>query len=69
MIPIAGVVTDVPALLNQVQSFHPDILLLDWKLAGMHDSHMRQQLVDQLTNLCYGSGIGESNGLMRLHSP
>ncbi|MCB0104577.1 MAG: response regulator transcription factor [Caldilineaceae bacterium] len=48
---LAGVVTDVPALLSQVQSFHPDILLLDWKLAGLNDSERRQQLLGQLHHL------------------
>lgn len=45
---LVGVALDVTSLIEQSQMLHPDIVLLDWKLAGLSDNGTRQQLLQQL---------------------
>lgn len=48
---LAGVVTDVPALLAQAPTLQPDLLLLDWDLPGLTDIAARRRLLEDLRQL------------------
>ena len=45
---LAGVVVDVPSLLQEVQALQPEIVLLDWELPGFTDDGERQRILKQL---------------------